>query len=58
MGKGKHPYELYENSSNWKIIKEALEELILNNDVELMTPKEYVIGYLCKALKEKHLNEN
>ncbi len=53
----KHPYKKFENSSNWKILKESIEELISNNDIEILTPIEYIIGYLCKALQQNNKEE-
>ena len=49
----KHPYKKFENSSNWIILKESIEELISNNDIEILTPIEYIIGYLCKVTTKK-----
>lgn len=46
----KHPYKEYESSKFWGIIKSSIEELVENNDIELQTPIEYVVGYICKNL--------
>jgi len=43
-----HPYKEFENTEQWIIIKKVIEELIENNDIELYTPIEYVVGYICK----------
>ena len=45
-----HPYRQFEDTNNWRIIESSLNELIINNDIELLTPKEYVIGYICMRL--------
>ena len=45
-----HPYRQFEDTNNWRIIEFSLNELLLNNDIELFTPKEYVIGYICMQL--------
>lgn len=45
-----HPYEEYENTELWKKIENAVNTLVDNNDLELTTKIEYVIGYLCKCL--------
>lgn len=42
----KHPN--YETSKLWGLVKSSIEELVENNDVELFTPIEYVVGYICK----------
>ena len=46
-----HPYRQFEDTENWKIIEKTINDLVLNNDVELLTPKEYVIGYICMRLE-------
>lgn len=46
----KHPYKEYEDSELWKIVKSSVEELVENTDIELLTPIEYVVGYICKNL--------
>jgi hypothetical protein len=56
----KHPYIEYEGTLLWSLIDEAVDDLVINKDIELTTRKEYVIGYFCKMLHEKyeHLQEN
>ena len=46
------PYEKYRNEKYWKIIDTAINELLENNDLEIKTHPDYVIGYLTKALTE------
>lgn len=46
----KHPYEEYETSKLWGLVKSSIEELVENNDMELFTPIEYVVGYICKNI--------
>ena len=45
-----HPYKQFENTALWTILEKSLNELVSNNDIELLTPYEYVIGYLCQQL--------
>jgi hypothetical protein len=45
-----HPYEKYEPTEIWVIIRKSLRELEKNNDIVITTHKNYVIGFLCKAL--------
>ena len=47
-----HPYKKYESLNIWRAVRHELNELIANNDIELTTAPEYVIGSLCKALDE------
>jgi hypothetical protein len=46
----KHPYNEFEESQLWKLVDEAICDLIENQDIKLTTRKEYVIGYICKVL--------
>lgn len=45
-----HPYKAFENTEKWKIIRQAIEELIENDDLELHTPIVYVVGFICQEL--------
>lgn len=47
-----HPYKEFEGLVVWKTINKAIAELEDNQDLVLKTPREYVIGYLCKTLIE------
>lgn len=47
-----HPYKQYENTRAWKTIQQALSELMENQDIEITTREEYVVGFLCKVLYE------
>jgi hypothetical protein len=59
MKKIKHPYEKFEESKLWNLIENALNDLIKNQDLELTTRKEYVVGYLCKIIDAELLkNDN
>lgn len=48
-----HPYKEFEETQLWNVIENALDALVENQDIELTTKREYVIGYLCKSLKSK-----
>ncbi len=55
----KHPYSKFTSSEAWKIIQDSFEDLVVNNDIEIKTLPEYVVGYLIKNLsKNKLLLEN
>ena len=47
----KHSYSEFENTQLWKIIEETLNDLIENQDLQLTTRKENVIGHFCKNLE-------
>jgi len=51
-----HPYMALENSTLWKTIEGAINDLIENQDLKLQTRGEYIIGYICKAIKDKQRN--
>ncbi len=48
-----HPYKKYEKTKDWQVLLNLIEDLIANNDIELLTPIEYVVGYICKGLTKK-----
>lgn len=46
-----HPYIKYEQDKIWTVVN----DLINNNDIELQTPMEYVVGYICKGLLDSQV---
>ena len=46
-----HPYIKYEQDKTWTVVN----DLINNNDIELQTPIEYVVGYICKSLLDSQV---
>jgi len=50
----KYPYTKYENTPNWKVLKEAIRVLSRNNDLKITSEEKYVICYLCKALENNN----
>lgn len=53
-----HTYKEFEGLVVWKTIDKAIAELEENQDLVLKTPREYVIGYLCKTLIEGYSIED
>ena len=53
----KHPYVEYESSKVWMIVRSSVEELVENNDIELLTPIEYIVGYICKNISSTNFSE-
>jgi hypothetical protein len=45
-----HPYVKYDGTAAWKAIYAALEQLVLNDDIQEQTPREYIVGYIIKSL--------
>lgn len=54
--KSKHSYTELENTQLWKVIEESLNDLIENQDIELTTRKENVIGYICNNLENNFMS--
>jgi hypothetical protein len=46
----KHPYIEFENTKLWRVVEEAVLSLEMNQDLKLITPQKYVIGYICQQL--------
>ncbi len=49
----KHPYKGYERLRIWSLVEKAILDLEKNNDIEVNTKKEYIIGYLCESIKHE-----
>jgi deoxyhypusine synthase len=49
------PYTDYRDTEEWVIIEYLLQELENNQDIELKTAPEYVIGYLVEKLRNRDL---
>jgi len=55
--KNLNPYIKYQNTEEWAILSHLLNELMNNQDIELKTAPEYVIGYLVEKLRNKDFKE-
>lgn len=53
----KHPYQEFVDTALWNNLWETLDELVENQDIEEMTSREYIVGYLCLKLQQKETNE-
>ena len=51
----KHPYIEFENTAIWKEVESELEELQKNRDIQLTTATQYVVGSICKRLRDAGL---
>ncbi|SEM50177.1 hypothetical protein [Paenibacillus sp. OV219] len=47
-----HPYGQFEGSPLWEVINKGINDLVENNDLEEITKREYIVGYLCKLINE------
>jgi hypothetical protein len=52
MSEGKHPYSKFEDTELWSVIEKTLNELEQNQDIQITTGKEYVIGFLGQGLSD------
>lgn len=49
----KDSYKNFENSELWNCITRSMSDLIDNGDIEIYTPIEYVVGYICKRVSSE-----
>ena len=47
-----NPYSKYENTVVWRVVEEAVLNLVENQDIKLTTVPVYVIGYICQQLEQ------
>jgi hypothetical protein len=47
-----HPYGNFFGTKIWKAIDKAIEDLVKNQDIEELTHRSYIVGYLCKKLSK------
>ena len=53
-----HPYIKYEQDKTWTVVNDLINDLIkINNDIELQTSIEYVVGYICKGLLDSQVTK-
>lgn len=45
-----HPYRDVEGSMVWNVIDEAVATLVRNGDIQELTPRRYITGYLTNSL--------
>jgi hypothetical protein len=50
-----HPYTEFEKTAIWKELQSEIEELSENQDIQLMTGDQYVVGSICKRLYDAGL---
>jgi len=46
----RHPYEAWQGTPLWKALEDAIGELVENQDLEELTRREYIVGYLTERL--------
>lgn len=51
----KHSYLEFEKHEAWKVIEKGITDLQSNGDIEELTARPYIVGYLAKLLAEADL---
>lgn len=47
------PYDLYQGTDTWRTVERAIIDLVKNRDIAETTPREYIVGYICKQFEER-----
>ena len=45
-----HPYQEFEDTRYWKVVDQAINDLSENGDIQEMTTRMHIVGYICKLL--------
>ena len=45
-----HPYKEFEKTRLWRTLNKGIRDLVENQDLKEITRRDYIVGYLCKAL--------
>ena len=53
-----HPYKNFEESALWRVVEDAINNLVENDDLEEKTGREYIVGYIVKHIKEQQKKEH
>jgi hypothetical protein len=46
-------YDQYKSSNLWPIVKEAIEDLVKNQDLKETTLQYYIVGYIVKCIETR-----
>jgi hypothetical protein len=55
MDTPKQPYADFKDTTVWRTLEKAVEELVDNRDIKELTDRKYIVGYLAKRLSEDGL---
>jgi len=53
-----HPYVDFESDLLWPVIRKGISDLVKNQDRIEQTKREYIAGYLCKAIRSEQRRAN
>ena len=48
-----HPYQEHESHDAWLVLQEAVADLVDNDDLEELTHRDYIVGYLIDRLRRQ-----
>ena len=51
------PYESYRGTASWKLVDQAINDLVENQDIVENTRRDYIVGYICKNLNRPKRNK-
>jgi hypothetical protein len=52
------PYDKYKESLEWATVEKAINDLVANQDIEVTTQQEYVVGYVTKEIVESRADSD
>jgi hypothetical protein len=52
------PYEKYKGTDIWNFLEKGINTLVNNKDIIEKTNRDYIVGYLCKIIIEKKLENS
>ncbi len=53
-----HPYQEFVDTELWNTLWETVDELVENQDIEEMTSREYIVGYVNKITNKDSTKKN
>ncbi len=45
-----HPYKEFEATILWRTVEKQIADLVKNGDIRELTPREYIVGSICRAV--------
>ena len=49
------PYSEFQNTPAWEVLENAIERLVINNDLVERTNRRYIVGSILKTLNENKM---
>jgi hypothetical protein len=47
-----HPYEEFKDDPLWRVVEDAMRDLVENGDVSEQTSRAYIVGYIVKNIRQ------